>query len=821
MAREPVEYIQLDDERRWRYLTSFYERAARFYGARDRIVDEAEIDAAIRAFKEKPAPRIRGRRLLTRWRFTLDPHDEGIRAGYYTPGHDETGWRDVRVPHSLNHVPEDPVRFGRSRYRILAPEPGSTWDIWKAEYQSWYKTRLDVGKLGQERVAYLSFDSVNLLADVWVNEAPVMMGHLGLFPFRMDVTEELDARDTPEAVIALRVSNHATNTPYLFYNGSQLAYAHPPYTKHPYPVDTLDQAWSGIAGPAVLDIMDRRHLDDVFLFTRRLEPGVAVQACRVAVRNETWRPFTGELRVEISPWLPREVAPRILARQPVSVLPLNDATVEVDFRIQDPALWTPDTPCLYLARVVLVDEAGKEIDDLCETFGVRTFRMRGADFYLNDRKVTPRGTHDLSVYMDESMISPSDRAIVRDILLHKRMNATCSRWPSDIRMHYGRIAEYADQLGYMISWTGYFEMWTIHPEAEVYADRDVPAMIRSLRNRPSVVIWEMGDEPLMEIHHHRRCRWYEARYERVAALDTSRPIIPAGFWADELVDLIERYPDPGLPHAARRRRVLEEYPLFTRENAPWDYHYCPYLATNDMQTTYHYIEMVRRCLDGERATVFTEFGIDGMPEPAKVEGVYGKHRWAGWGLMPVNRHKSDMNYYGRDVGPEDWKETQAAQALVMAQIIGRLRSHPEAFAAYYLVTMVDPWTFYWGMVDAAYNAKLAYFVARSCYARVHVWALAGSAVIRRADGPLVVRASNLAEPIRAAKLRVRVLDGADRPVLSQDADVDVLPGDGASTQVARVDVSGLSPDLYAVELRVTGPNGDELARTLELGYLVD
>ena len=32
------------------------------------------------------------------------------------------------------------------------------------------------------------------LADVWVNEDPVMMGHLGLFPFRMEVSEELEER---------------------------------------------------------------------------------------------------------------------------------------------------------------------------------------------------------------------------------------------------------------------------------------------------------------------------------------------------------------------------------------------------------------------------------------------------------------------------------------------------------------------------------------------------------------------------------------------------------------------------------------------------
>ena len=61
-----------------------------------------------------------------------------------------------------------------------------------------------------------------------------------------------------------------------------------------------------------------------------------------------------------------------------------------------------------------------------------------------------------------------------------------------MRMHYKRIAEYADQLGFMISWTGYFEIWMVHSEMEMYARKDTRVMVRSLRNLPSIIVWEMG-----------------------------------------------------------------------------------------------------------------------------------------------------------------------------------------------------------------------------------------------------------------------------------------------------------------------------------------
>jgi hypothetical protein len=819
MQRTPVEYIELDAERRWTFLRRYYEAAAAFYGLRDRMVDEAEVAAAIRAFKRKPLPRIRDSRRLGGWRFSLDDRDRGVREGWFSAAHEERKWERVELPHSVNHVPKRPVRWGRSRYRIFAPEPGSTWDIWMGEYATWYKTRVAVKDPGAERVAYLGFDSVNLLADVWVNEAPVMMGHLGLFPFRMEVTEELAAAEGGDAVIAVRASNRATNTPYLFANGAQLAYAHPPFTRHPFPVDTQDEAWSGIAGDALLEIMDRRHLEGAFFSTERLDAGEALVACRLEIRNETRRPFAGSARIEIAEWLPEEREPSIVARCPVEVLPLNDAVVDVKIRVEGPRAWSPESPSLYLARVVLVDGEGRDIDDLVETFGVRTMRMEGSHFLLNGRRVVTRGTHDLSNYFGESLICPSDRAIVLDILLHRRMNAICSRWPSDMRMHYGRIAEYADQLGYMISWTGYFEMWTVHPEMEHHARRDVRAMVRSLRNHPSIVVWEMGDEPLMEIHPHRRFRWYETVYDLVAAEDRSRPIIPAGFWANELVELIETYPVHELPVEERRRRVLAEYPLFTRELAPWDYHYCPYLATNEMAPTHRYVELVRTCLGGERATVFTEFGIDGMPRFENVKDVYGTFRWAGWGLMPVNRARSDANYYGRAVGREDWRETQAAQALVLSGIIGRLRAYPDDFAAFYLVTLVDPWTFHWGVVDAAYNAKLAYVVARACYAPVLVNALHGTTVVRSGDGPLEATASNLGGPLPGASLAVRLRDGAGRAVRELTFPGLEVAGGVAVSRLADLDLAGLPPDLYALELRLLDSGGSEIARSLELFYL--
>jgi hypothetical protein len=371
----------------------------------------------------------------------------------------------------------------------------------------------------------------------------------------------------------------------------------------------------------------------------------------------------------------------------------------------------------------------------------------------------------------------------------------------------------------MISWTGYFEMWTVHPDMEMMARRDARAMVRSLRNRPSIIVWEMGDEPLLIMHSHRRLAWYELIYRLVEAEDTSRPIIPAGMWSNELVDLVHKRRDPFLSMAEKRKKVLEEVPVFGLPLAPWDIHYCPYLP-NDRRLTYQVIREVRDALEGARPTIFTEFGIDGMPNFENVRSIYGKPRWATPGIMPLDRTTRDIRNYGRPATPEDWRETQAAQALVLSSMIGQLREMPEVFAGFYFPTLVDVWTFYWGVVDAAFNAKLSWFVVRGCYAVLYVTGLHGSAEHRRRD-LIEITAGNLGETRSGVALHVAVRDDEDRVVAERNVDGIAIPGDARVSTIGEMDVSMLPPGLYSIEYHLTSDQGEPLAARIELFYLVE
>ena len=85
-----------------------------------------------------------------------------------------------------------------------------------------------------------------------------------------------------------------------------------------------------------------------------------------------------------------------------------------------------------LANIILVSEKGEKIDDMYETFGVRTFKMMGSHFYLNNKKTVPRGTHNAISYLRDSEICPSDENIVKEKEMPKRtvaitrMSSSCN-----------------------------------------------------------------------------------------------------------------------------------------------------------------------------------------------------------------------------------------------------------------------------------------------------------------------------------------------------------------------------------------------------------
>ena len=123
--------------------------------------------------------------------------------------------------------------------------------------------------------------------------------------------------------------------------------------------------------------------------------------------------------------------------------------LKVKFEIPlDPfAPWSPESPNLYLAEVVLCRN-GKPIDGWIERFGVKKIEARDGKIFLNNRPYFFRGAGDDHVYA-YSICSPADRKIHR-----KHLQTARDYGVNYIRHHtHTELPEFymvADELGIMI-----------------------------------------------------------------------------------------------------------------------------------------------------------------------------------------------------------------------------------------------------------------------------------------------------------------------------------------------------------------------------------
>ena len=165
--------------------------------------------------------------------------------------------------------------------------------------------------------------------------------------------------------------------------------------------------------------------------------------------------------------------------------------------VQDPKLWTPETPYLYNAHIKLYS-LGDLVDEVSQKFGIRTVMCsREGGFQLNGVTRKLKGVclhHDLGPL--GAAINKS--ALIRQIKTMKAMGCdairTSHNMPSQMQM------DVCDSLGMMVMAES-FDMW-LYPKCkngyarffDEWAEQDITNLILANRNHPSIVMWSIGNE---------------------------------------------------------------------------------------------------------------------------------------------------------------------------------------------------------------------------------------------------------------------------------------------------------------------------------------
>ena len=175
-----------------------------------------------------------------------------------------------------------------------------------------------------------------------------------------------------------------------------------------------------------------------------------------------------------------------------------DAPVYQNIRVNNPSLWTPETPTLYTATTNVIKD-GKTVDSYDTRFGIRTIEFRaGEGFFLNGEKTKFKGVnnhHDLGPL--GAAINTS--ALRYQLEMMKDLGVNAIR--TSHNMPAPELVALADEMGFMLMVES-FDDWGFRPKSENgygtlfndWAENDVVNMVRNYRNNPSVVIWSVGNE---------------------------------------------------------------------------------------------------------------------------------------------------------------------------------------------------------------------------------------------------------------------------------------------------------------------------------------
>ena len=347
----------------------------------------------------------------------------------------------------------------------------------------YYRKILNVSKKEIDKQLWLEFEGAMHLADVWVNGQHLIQHSGGYTPFVVDVTGMLHADRGNEILVRLDNRNNPLIPPgkpletldFCYYGGLyrdvNLIVKHPVHITHPIMANE-------VAGGGIFV---------TYPYVSKQEAEIKVKT-QVSNKVGTQRHLT--IRHTLYEWSKKKGRGKKVALVE-STLVLAAGTTQhhtQQFTVNNPKLWYPDSPALYVLRTEVMD--GRKVTDCEDTrIGIRRIEMtREKGFVINDKPLKLEGSnrHQEYPYVGNAI---SDQAQYRDMYQIRDNGFNTVRlghYPQD-----PSVLEACDELGLLVIEP--IPGWQFFNKAQGFVDhtyKDIRDLIRRDRNHPSVIMWE-------------------------------------------------------------------------------------------------------------------------------------------------------------------------------------------------------------------------------------------------------------------------------------------------------------------------------------------
>jgi beta-galactosidase len=526
------------------------------------------------------------------------------------PDFDDKAWRSVDLPHDwaveLPFVQDDKGE-GDSQLRSHGYRPLGR--RYPATSVGWYRRSLDIPASDLGRRITVEFDGAMRDVLVFVNGCFIGRNANGYAPFAFDLTDFLDYGG--KNAIAVRVD--ASFGDGWFYEGAGL-YRHAWLRKtdplHFGAWETVVRATPG-AGAAMLELVT-----------------VVENAGRVAADAAL-------------DWTILDARGAVVARATApaqAIAASGTATYRSSVRVENPALWSLETPHLYTAVVKLVaNGAVRDADRV--SFGIRSARFdadRG--FFLNDVPLKIQGTCNHQDHAGVGAALP-DRLQTYRLEVLKGMG--CNAVRSSHNMPTPEWVEACDRMGVMLLCE------TRQMSSNPSGMAELELMVKRFRNSPSIIGWSIGNEEYLlqqEGLMKQGTRIAQAMVDRCHALDPTRPVTAAVNWNNEAglsepLDIVGFNYHPEFPEPFHKK--YPKRPIYGSETSSA-------IATRGEYRT-----------DAARHVMSSYDGVVGWgTTPEQWWGQYGAHDWLAGGFAWTG-----FDYRGEPT-PYNWPSNSSQFGIV-------------------------------------------------------------------------------------------------------------------------------------------------------------
>ena len=402
------------------------------------------------------------------------------------------GWQFTHNGTTVNvDLPHDWDIFEAPNSGKGATGTGGGWfEAGKGEYQKKFRVESIVLR---DKLVKLHFEGVYQKAEVYVNGQKAGQHHYGYTPFTVDVTKFL-YQDKRENEVVVKVDN-SEQPNCRWYSGSGI-YRH---------------VW--------LETMPALHIAEngVFVTTPEVSANKAKVQVEVTVQNESNNDQQSIVEVEGQ-------------QQEVKLNAGESKTVTFTYTIDNPKLWSPETPNLYEVHAKLSSQLSTFNAQLSTKFGIRSFSFDAEQgFVLNGQKVLINGA---CVHHDDGVLGARafDDAEIRKVRQMKEAGFNLIRTSHNPTTR--AFLDACDSLGMLVIDEA-FDGWRTQKNPYDYSTvidscfrQDIHAMVLRDRNHPCVISWSIGNE-VIERKDIRVVYTARQMKQAIHEYDTTRPVTEA------------------------------------------------------------------------------------------------------------------------------------------------------------------------------------------------------------------------------------------------------------------------------------------------------